>query len=342
MNKNIIKKITYARTGLLGNPSDGFNGKTISIPIKNFQAEVVLWSSPTLKFILNSEDQDEYEKMSDMTDYVSLNGYYGGIRLIKAAIMSFARYCEKNQINLSKDNFTISYRSNIPRQSGLAGSSAIIISTIKSLMDFYNLEKNCIPPEILANIALSAESDELGIAAGLQDRVVQAFEEPVYMDFSKRAFDSNNGFFGKYVMIDRHKYLIPDLLLAWNNKPSESGKVHSDIKSRFAKGDREVIEAMSEFASYAEQGYEAMKIHDSTKIYKLMNANFNLRLRLYGDKVIGRENMKMIELARSVNAAAKFPGSGGAIIIMPKNKSDTNNIINTFHNNRYEIERIII
>lgn len=341
MNKNIIKKITYARAGLLGNPSDGFNGKTISIPVKNFQAEVVLWPSSTLKFILNNEDQDEYEKVSDMTDYVSLNGYYGGIRLIKAAIVSFVKYCKKNKIILDIKNFTISYRSNIPRQSGLAGSSAIIVSTIKALMDFYGLEKNSIPTEVLANVALYAETDELGIAAGLQDRVVQAFGEPVYMDFSKEAFASNDGRFGNYNVIDRQKYLIPDLLLAWNNRPSESGKVHSDIKVRFANGEQEVIKAMSEFASFAEQGYEAMKKHDYDKIYELMSANFNLRLRLYGENVVGKENIRMVKLARSCSAAAKFPGSGGAVIIMPKRKSDIDNIIKVFHNNRYEIERII-
>ena len=32
----IIRKRTYARAGLLGNPSDGYYGKTISIIVRNF------------------------------------------------------------------------------------------------------------------------------------------------------------------------------------------------------------------------------------------------------------------------------------------------------------------
>ena len=32
--------LSYARLGLLGNPSDGFHGKTISLSLANFWAEV--------------------------------------------------------------------------------------------------------------------------------------------------------------------------------------------------------------------------------------------------------------------------------------------------------------
>jgi glucuronokinase len=36
--------------------------------------------------------------------------------------------------------------------------------------------------------------------------------------------------------------------------------------------------------------------------------------QLFGDEVLGSTNLQMIETARSVGAAAKFTGSGGAII----------------------------
>jgi len=32
----IIRKRAYARAGLIGNPSDGYHGKTISIIVRNF------------------------------------------------------------------------------------------------------------------------------------------------------------------------------------------------------------------------------------------------------------------------------------------------------------------
>lgn len=337
----MIKFVTTARVGFLGNPSDGFGGKTISFPLRNFQAEIVLWSSPTLKFILNSEDQDEYDRLEDMVRFVGTNGYYGGIRLIKAAIVAFHKYCIESKIRIrNENNFTISYRSNIPRQSGLSGSSAIIISTIKGIIEFYGLDKKLFPPAIIANIGLSAETEELGIAAGLQDRVVQSFGVPVYMDFSPEAFAKNKGKYGIYEELDEK--LFPPMLLAWNNKPSESGKVHSDIKARFWAGDEKVVSAMSRFAEIAYEGHRALLAGNQTKLHELIDANFNLRRKLYGDAVVGLENIKMIDLARSYGAAAKFPGSGGAIIILPKQDRDFDIIISGFRNKGYEIERIAL
>jgi glucuronokinase len=54
---------------------------------------------------------------------------------------------------------------------GLAGSSAIIVATLRCLMEFYDVD---IPPEVQPSLALSVERDELKIGAGLQDRVIQA------------------------------------------------------------------------------------------------------------------------------------------------------------------------
>lgn len=337
----IYKKIVYPRVGLLGNPSDGFGGKTISTPFKNFQAEVILWPSYSLKFVPNKQDQEEFESVEEMAEVVGKIGYYGGIRLIKAAIVTFANYCQKNDIEYNKDqNFTVSYRSNIPRQSGLAGSSAIITATIRALMDLWKISKKDISDAILANIILAAETEGLGIAAGLQDRVVQAYLKPVYMDFSKKAYKRNNDLHGNYKVMQNED--MPDLLLAWCNKPSESGKVHSDIKSRFEKGDPEVLSAMKRFAKIAEEGYSAIGERNREKLHKLMNQNFDLRRELYGDKVVGRDNIKMVELARSMDAAAKFPGSGGAVVVFPKNKSDDQKIIKKFIDNGYLAEKVVI
>jgi glucuronokinase len=37
---------------------------------------------------------------------------------------------------------------------------------------------------------------------------------------------------------------------------------------------------------------------------------------MFGDAALGALNLKMIEVARSVGAAAKFTGSGGAIVAL--------------------------
>ena len=136
----IFESRAYARAGLLGNPSDGYFGKTISISVRNFGAHVSLYESPELHIEQQIEDKNIFRNIYQLVESVDLTGYYGGDRLVKAAIKKFVAYCELIGIKLHSQNFTIRYRSSIPRQVGLAGSSAIITATMRALMAFYEVE----------------------------------------------------------------------------------------------------------------------------------------------------------------------------------------------------------
>ncbi len=46
----------------------------------------------------------------------------------------------------------------------------------------------------------------------------------------------------------------------------------------------------------------------------LFARNFNARRGLFGDGALGRDNIRMVEIARECGASAKFPGSGGAVV----------------------------
>ena len=104
----IIRTQAHPRAGLIGNPSDGYFGKTISLALSNFRADVVLYEAPELE-ILPSQD---------------------------------------NQITLQDKNFTIRYHSNIPHDVDLADSSAkftgpgsVIIGTDQDERMFNELRK---------------------------------------------------------------------------------------------------------------------------------------------------------------------------------------------------------
>ena len=56
---------------------------------------------------------------------------------------------------------------------GLAGSSAIVTAALRCLMDFYGVTAADVPRHRLPQLVLDVERAELGIQAGLQDRVVQ-------------------------------------------------------------------------------------------------------------------------------------------------------------------------
>ena len=125
----IIRSRSYARAGLIGNPSDGYHGKTISFIIRNFEAEVVLYESPELEILPSGRDHSVFAGMRQLAEDVGLFGYYGGIRLLKATVKRFYDHCAENGIELDEKNFTIRYTSNIPEHVGMAGSSAIFRSS---------------------------------------------------------------------------------------------------------------------------------------------------------------------------------------------------------------------
>ncbi|MBN2030094.1 GHMP kinase [bacterium] len=301
----IIETRAYARAGLLGNPSDGYFGKAISISVRNFGAHVSLFQSPEMKIESQIDDLNIYRNIYDLVEKIGLSGYYGGDRLIKAAVYVFGDYCEKSSQKLSNKNFTLRYHSSIPRQVGLAGSSAIITAVFRALMQFYQID---IPQEILPTLILSAETEELGINAGLQDRVIQVYEGCVHMDFNRKILEEKNH--GIYERIDPR--LLPNLYIAYKTSLGKvSGKALSNIRNRYDSGDRFVVETLQKIADLADTGKEAILNQDSRTLNRIINQNFDYRKQIMP---ISESNLEMIETARSCGASAKFAGSGGSII----------------------------
>lgn len=301
----IIKTYSYPRAALIGNPSDGYFGKTIAFVFSNFRAEITLYESPELAILPQERDRSEFSSVQGLYDDVKLYGYYGGIRLLKAAIKKFYEHCLETNVQLPQKNFTIRYSTDIPARLGLAGSSAIITACIKALVRFYQIE---IPSPLFANLVLSVETEELGIGAGLQDRVAQAYETPVFMNFDKDVMEKQG--YGNYQTLDPS--LFPPLYIAYRTDLSEGSEVfHNNLKERWLAGDKNVHEAMKEFARLTMQAKKCLEKGNPTKLAELLDANFDLRCSI---TQISKENLKMVEIARKVGASAKFTGSGGAII----------------------------
>lgn len=301
----MIETRAYARAGLLGNPSDGYFGKTISISVRNFGASITLYESPELQIEPQIQDTHIYKNIFHLRDTISTLGYHGGVPLVKAAIKKFVEYCDKEGIKLSNKNFTVRYRTTIPRQVGLAGSSAIVVATLRALMHFYKVE---VPLPMLPTLALKSEVEELGITAGLQDRVIQCYEGCVYMDFSKDLIDKQG--YGYYEPLDPR--MLPKLYIAYKTDLSKvSGKVLNTIRERWEQGDPHVVGTLQNIAGVAEEGCGVIKNQDFKRLGELINHNFDYRAQIM---TITERNQALIDTARSCGASASFTGSGGSII----------------------------
>lgn len=308
-----IEAKAFARAGLMGNPSDGYYGKTIGVIIRNFAATVRLTESKDLAIRPSFQDRSEYGSIGELVADVETHGYYGGQRLLKATVRKFAGYCHDHDIALHARNFSLEGASTIPRRVGLAGSSALITAGLRCLMKFYEVR---IPKPIQPGLILSVENEELGIAAGLQDRVMQVYEGCVFMDFDKDYLEKNGH--GLYEELDPS--LLPNLFVAYRTELAEDSEVfHNTIRERWLAGDSDVAGAMKDFASYAQEARDLIASGRGKEIGPLADANFDRRASIFR---LSPENHEMVNRARSVGAHAKFAGSGGSIIGLYGTESD--------------------
>jgi glucuronokinase len=182
------------------------------------------------------------------------------------------------------------------------------VGTLRALMDFYGVE---IPRHLQPSLALSVETEELGIVGGLQDRVIQVYGGLVYMDFARDVMRKECGYtYGVYEPLD--PAILPSLYLAYSDEEGEPTEAtHGPLRIRYERGDRDVLEAMKKFADLAERGKAALLRGDIERLSRLMDENFDTRRSICD---LQPNHVRMVETARSVGASAKFAGSGGAIV----------------------------
>lgn len=308
-----ISSKVYSRIGLLGNPSDGYQGACVAVSMSNYWAEVLLTpSASTVQFVPNPDgDRMTFPTVNAFARHIEGHGFYGGLRLLMAITKVLWGYCWDRGIDLPDRGFSLSYSSTIPRQSGLSGSSAIACAALNCLMHHYDISDQ-LPVSVRPGLVLQAER-ELGIIAGMMDRVVQTYGGCMFMDFSQEVLRGK----GRYQSLD--VALIPPLYLIYSMDGAsgkDSSQVHSDVRKRFDQGDTTVRLLLKGMADLAIRGKEAIEKGDVHQLATLMNHNFRMRRQLFGDAVLGSRNIHMVEMALSLGGGigAKLTGSGGAVV----------------------------
>jgi glucuronokinase len=192
------------------------------------------------------------------------------------------------------DGAGLRLRTTIPREVGLGGSSAIVLAALRAL-------GVALPPTELARLALAGEADDLGIAAGLQDRLVQAHGGVLLMDFAHDGAGLEH--------LDPR--LLPPLYVAWREDAGgPSGRFHSVLRERWARGEPAVVGAMAELGEAARAGAAALRGGDPARFAALVDRTFDLRASIAR---LDARHVRMVEVARAAGASANSAGSGGAI-----------------------------
>ena len=261
--------VAQARAALAGNPSDGYGGAVLATTLPGHSVRAIARRAPELRVTPPAE-------------------------LVAAAARRFAREIEPAGLETA-----IEWTTSIPRAVGLGGSSAIVIATLRALCELHRVE---LEPIALAACALAVETEDLGIAAGPQDRIAQAYGGVTFMDFARDG--------GRYERLDPAR--LPPLLVAWRAHAGEhSGEVHEHLRRRYERGDPGVRDAIDELAAAAHRAWEAVVAGDGAELARCADTSFDTRRKLMA---LDPRHVEMVELARECGAGANYTGSGGAIV----------------------------
>eukprot|EP00177_Eucheuma_denticulatum_P001304 GFKZ01002365.1.p1 GENE.GFKZ01002365.1~~GFKZ01002365.1.p1 ORF type:complete len:655 (-),score=70.27 GFKZ01002365.1:1441-3405(-) len=352
----------YPRVGLLGNPSDGYGGKVVAIAIASEGfAQVVATESE--RFIVNwnmdHELPESFGSLGQFVNCVEKRGvFYGARALVLAAALVFAREmrlfverrsgkCEGKGLD-GLPNCQLTYSTTIPVRIGLSGSSALILATFRALARFYgtSLEEVNEDIRVWPSLMRSAEAEVLGIACGLQDRIVQLMQGCVAMDFTEE---------GKGREWERlSEDALPELWIAYAEAGTvgeSSGTVHGSLRKRFLARDSELLSIIEELKQVADSGRELLLSYaqghrDSLNDFpKLVTRNFELRRALVGEAGIGNENLALVSTAREAGFAAKLTGSGGCVLCVPEpirelSKGEVENAVTIFKKNGMVLRKV--
>jgi glucuronokinase len=260
--------VAHARAALAGNPSDGYGGAVLAVTLE--QLSTTAAASAAMGLLVEPPSV-----------------------LVEATVRRFAREFERAALDTA-----VRWTTSIPRGVGLGGSSAIVIAVMRALCELYDVS---LDPARLAELALAVETEDLGIAAGLQDRVAQAYGGLVCMDFGPD---------GQYERLDPG--VLPPLVVAWRADAAQhSGSVHGSLRTRFEGGEPEVVNGMAELGELARTARTALIAAQRGRFAHAVDSSFAVRRRLLE---LDPRHVEMIDRARGLGAGANYTGSGGAIV----------------------------
>jgi glucuronokinase len=283
-----------ARAALAGNPSDGYGGRTLALALPQLEARVELVPAAGLELGRASSEPVRLAGLADLDRALKA----GREPALLAAVLRRLGRVRR----LPEEGFALRVGSSVPPEVGLAASSAIVVAALRVLCQAFEIE---LTPDDLAAAALEAETEELGIAAGPQDRVVQAHGGLVMMDFAPPS-----GAPWSVELLD--PALLPPLFVAWRrDAAAHSGEYHAELRRRHAGGDASIHVCMRHLAQLASDARDALLADDHEAFARCMDGSFDER-RSMGPLVPAHE--RMVEVARALGASANYAGSGGAIV----------------------------
>jgi galactokinase/mevalonate kinase-like predicted kinase len=324
-----------ARINILGNPGDANEGDfaTISSAINLRAGAFIEPSDHIILESISTEYRDGNYHKTDSNKRLDFTAqeipliYDNELDLLKAALNQFYNYSQQLRERITTRGVHIAIWSDIPRQSGLGGSSLLVLLVLAGLREWYQLNPYLYNDYILAELTQRTEENEFGITCGFADRYVPLFGGLAYLDYRGKLHhkEIRQEPLATYERLDHYIDDIPILAVSTGIK-HDSGDVHGQMRPRYLieyndwqrKGGKKppMVVFMSEAWNTAWRGKIALLEKDWATFGKLMNKNHqivNQMMTYCGfSEGAGWANNLFIDSALENHAfGAKLTGAGG-------------------------------
>ena len=319
-----IKLTLPGRINILGNPGDANEGDfgVISAAIE-IRAHASLEHAQGITF----QQTDSHIPAVHFAISSEPLEYSGKYDLLKGAYNRLRAYSPEFSEKIRQNGFSLKIRSDVPRQSGLGGSSLFILLTLAGLRELYDLDRRIHNDYVLSELAQRVEARELGITAGYADRYVPLFGGLAYVDYRSKLLQTELQA-EPYATYERLDAFTPPLsfLAVSTGVRHDSGDVHGRMRPRYLEEHSNwqqrggeppaMVRTMTSAWECAWRGKIALLQNDLGWFGELMNENHRLvdeMMRYCGfEDGAGWANNLFIEAALKNKAlGAKLTGAGG-------------------------------
>jgi galactokinase/mevalonate kinase-like predicted kinase len=319
-----------ARINILGNPSDATEGDFAAISAAvDVRAGALI--EPTAGLVLEALERTDGDFASSLRlDYRQQDiplPYDGQLDLLKGAVNRLYQHSAEFRVKFSQRGIHIATWTDVPRQSGLGGSSLFVILALAGLRAFYDLDRQVHNDYVLAELTQRVEAKELNISCGYADRYVPLFGGIAYVDYRGK-LHHRNLYQEPYATYERLDPWVEDLPLVAISTGIErdSGDVHGRMRPRYLEehdawvqrgGEAPpMVQFMMGAWETAWRGKVALLEGDLETFGSLMNENHRLVNQMMAyccfQDGAGWANNLLIETALSNGAlGAKLTGAGG-------------------------------
>jgi galactokinase/mevalonate kinase-like predicted kinase len=281
------------RAGIVGNPSDMYGGTVVATAIP-LRARCTL--EPAARLTFQSPERliapDTLDLVGDEFDVcrVALRGL--GFTVESAP-------------------FAVRIETDIPAQSGLAGSSALLTAIVACLLHYRG--ESWRAPHLLAERVRQIEARELQVACGYQDFYMAVWGGLNLMEFRDKqqlGADPDEPWAVVEPLAGYLRGASLPLWLATTGGTRFSGTVHANLRTRWESGEPSVVDGMQHISRLAHAAKIALVEQDWTRLAHLMNENYTIVRTLGGS---GERLDQLVACALENGAlGAKLAGAGGA------------------------------